>query len=196
MRGYEGIILTRPKMRQEIVTPVLALNPGTFTKQNRVIPFDGQYWYYQWPDAAPGPYAHIVPGDPTKSQIKSTDHYPIMMEAHQRLPKPMEAGCCRTLQVNVENADTVPGTITLDVVLKDANGKPGSAVRLGSQVLVSSTVSPIPPHRGPVQETLVFQIPRDAKKKPFDEITVRVRPENTRSLIAPEVAVESFAFQR
>jgi hypothetical protein len=195
MRGYEGIILTRPKMRQEIVTPVLAVNTEGL-KKNHDIPFDGQYWYFQWPDSRPGPDAHIVPGDPTKSQIKSTDHYPIVMEAHQRLAKPMETGCCRTLQVNVVNADAVPGTITLDVVLKDASGKPGSTVRLGTQIVVSSTVSPMPLHRGPVQETLVFQFPRGAKNKRFDEIAVRVRPESSRSLTAPSIAIESFAFQR
>ena len=121
MRGYTGIILTRPRNPHEIVTPVLAANPEGF-KRSEKIPFDGQYWYYQWPDSRPGAHAHVVAGDPMKSRIHSTDSYPIVMEAHQRLAKPVEANCCRTLQLDVANADAVPGTITLEVVLRDASG--------------------------------------------------------------------------
>jgi hypothetical protein len=193
IRGYEGIILTRPKMKHEIVTPVLAVNPEGFRKQNKLIPFDGQYWYYQWPAAGPGTGAHVVQGDPTKSQIKSTDNYPIVMEAHQRLAAPMAAHCCRALELNLVNADAVPGTIALEVQLRDAHGYVAS---LGNKVLASSTVSPMPLHRAPVHETLVFQLPRAAKDRAFDEITVKVKPERSRSLAAPEVAIESFAFQR
>ena len=196
MRDYSGIILTRPKLPHQIVTPVLTANPESFTKQNKTIQFDGQYWYYQWPDTRPGPDAHVVQGDPTKARIKSTDNYPIVMEAHQRLGRSMETSCCRVLRVNVTNADAVPGKITLDVVLSDASGRPGTALLLGSKVLESSTVSPMPLHRAPVDETLVFEIPRGARNRKFDEITVKVRPERSRSLGAPEVAIDSFAFQR
>ncbi len=192
MRGYTGIILTRPRNPHEIVTPVLAANPEGF-KRSEKIPFDGQYWYYQWPDSRPGAHAHVVAGDPMKSRIHSTDSYPIVMEAHQRLAKPVEANCCRTLQLDVANADAVPGSITLEVMLRDEHGYVAS---LGNKVLASSMVSPMPLHRAPVEETLTFQIPRGAKDRAFDEITVKVKPERSRSLAAPEVAIESFAFQQ
>jgi hypothetical protein len=195
MRGYTGIILTRVKQPHQIVTPMLIANPQGFKRSDK-IPFDGQYWYFQWPDSRPGPDAHVVQGDPTKSRIKSTDNYPIVMEAHQRLTTPVEANCCRALQLNVVNADAVPGKITLEVQLREANGKATSTMWLGSKVLASSTVSPMPLHRAPVPETLEFQIPRGAKGMKFDEITVKVKPEGLRSLGAPEVAIESFAFQR
>ncbi len=192
MRGYSGIILTRPKMRHEIVTRVLAANPEG-VKKSQTISFDGQYWYYQWPDARPGVDAPVVPGDPMKSRIRSTDNYPIVMEAHQRLASPMEASCCRALRLNVVNADAVPGKITIEVQVRDEHGYVAS---LGNKLLVSSAVSPMPLHRAPVPETLVFQLPRGAKNKQIDEITVRMKPERSRSLAAPEIAIESFAFQR
>lgn len=53
MRGYSGIILTRTKIPHEIVTPVLTVNPAGFKKSEK-IPFDGQYWYYQWPTRGQG----------------------------------------------------------------------------------------------------------------------------------------------
>lgn len=193
MHGYSGIILTRPKIPHQIVTPVLVANPEGFRKQDKTIPFDGQYWYFQWPDVRPGVDAPVVKGDPTKNRIKSTDDEAVMMEAHQRLAQPIDGSCCRALQLNVMNADAVPGKITLEVQLRDAHGYVAS---LGNKVLVSSTVSPMPLKRAPVEETLVFQIPRGFKNKRFDEMTVRVKPDGLRSLAAPQVGIESFAFQR
>jgi hypothetical protein len=105
----------------------------------------------------------------------------------------MEMNCCRTLRLNVMNANAVPGKITLEVQLRDGHGYVTS---LGNKVLASSTVSPMPLHRAPVAETVEFQIPRGAKSKAFDEITVRVKPEGLQSLAAPEVGIQSFAFQR
>jgi hypothetical protein len=105
----------------------------------------------------------------------------------------MEASCCRALRLNVVNADAVPGKITIEVQVRDEHGYVAS---LGNKLLVSSAVSPMPLHRAPVPETLVFQLPRGAKNKQIDEITVRMKPERSRSLAAPEIAIESFAFQR
>jgi hypothetical protein len=192
-RGYAGIILTRPKMRHEIVTPLLAANPEGFRKEEKTIPFDGQYWYFQAPETRPGVDARVVPGDPAKSRIASTDSMPIVMEAHQRLAREMDMSCCRAMRLNLVNADAVPGSITLEVQFRDGHGYVLSA---GRKVLPSSVVSPMPLHRAPVHETLVFQIPRAAKGKQIDEITVKVQPERSRSLAAPEVGIESFAFER
>jgi uncharacterized membrane-anchored protein len=194
-RDWMGIILLRPKIRHAIVTPLLTSQPDSMKKSD-VIPFDGQYWYFQPPDSGPGPTAHIAQGDPTKDRIRSTNTLAVMMEAHQHLPKEMEANCCRTLQLNVVNADAVPGSISVEVLLKDSSRKTASPVWLGSKVLASSTVSPMPLKRAPVHETLTFQIPRGSKDGKFDEITVKVKPELGRTMAAPQVGIESFALQR
>ncbi len=193
-KDWAGIILLRPRVRQAIVTPLLAARPDSFKKQD-VIRFDGQYWYFQPPNGGPGPDAHMAQGDPTKVRIKSTNYLAVRMEAHQRLPKEMDANCCRTFQLNLVNADAVPGSISVEVLLRDSSKKPVTSVSLGSKVLASSTVSPMPLKRAPVHETLTFQIPR-GERQTFDEITVKVKPEMERSRAAPEVAVESFEFQR
>jgi hypothetical protein len=182
-------------MRHAIVTPLLTSRPDSLKKSD-VIPFDGQYWYFQPPDSAPGPTAHVAQGDPTKDRIRSTNRLAVMMEAHQHLPKEIEADCCRTLQLNLMNADAVPGSISVEVQLKNSSKKTAGSVWLGSKVLASSTVSPMPLKRAPVQETLTFQIPRGPKSSKFDEITVKVKPEMGRTLAAPQVGIESFAFQR
>lgn len=191
-RDWAGIVLTRPKMRHQIVMPVLTMNPESFSK-SKVIPFDGQYWYFQPPESGPGPKAHVMPGDPTKSRIRSTNHLAVMMEAHQRFAIATEVGCCRALQLNVVNADAVPGVVRVEALLRD---ELGHVVSLGTKTLASSAVSPMPLKRAPVHETLTFEIPRAAKGRRFDEMTVKVKPEMERALAAPELGIESFAFQR
>jgi hypothetical protein len=194
-RGYSGIILETPRIPHEIVMPVLTTHAEGF-KRSEMIPFDGTYWYFKEPDTRPGPNAPVVQGNPLKKRILSTDRIPLSMEAHQRLGKEMQMDCCRTLQLNVINADAIPGSVTMEVLLRDVGARSASSVSLGNKVLVSSTVSPMPLHRAPVHETLVFQIPRAARHRSFDEITVRVKPERTQALGGAQVSIESFGFER
>ncbi|HVG27448.1 MAG TPA: hypothetical protein VM865_07565 [Acidobacteriaceae bacterium] len=193
--GYTGVILTLPRKPREVIAPRLGTHVQGFSK-SRLIPFDGTYWYFKSPDTRPAPNARVVQGDPLKRQIRSADALPLLMEAHQPLGDEMEMSCCRTLQLNLVNADAVPGTIALEAVLRDTSGRTITAVALGSKVLPSSTVSPMPLHREPVHETMVFAIPRSASGRRFDEITVRLKPERTRWLAGPHVSIESFLFER
>jgi hypothetical protein len=192
--GYTGIILTLPRKPHEIVTPALLSHETGFAR-SRVIPFDGRYWYFQAPDQRPGVHARVVQGTPLKSRIRSTNDLPLAMEAHQPLGQEMAMDCCRTMQLNLVNADAVPGSISIEVLLRDTQGRRAASVVLGDKVLPSSVVSPMPLHRAPVHETLTFRLPRAAKSRMFDEITVRVKPDVNRSLAAPQVSIESFAFQ-
>ena len=114
------------------MTPLLTARPDSFKKSD-VIPFDGQYWYFRPPQSGPGPDAHMAQGEPTKVRIRSTDSYPIVMEAHQRLGQPIEANCCRALQLNLVNADAVPGKITLEVQLRETNGNAAMTMLLGEK---------------------------------------------------------------
>lgn len=189
--GWMSIILTLPRKPHEIVTPLVTSQVAGMAK-SRMIPFDGSYWYYK---TAPTPNAHVVQGDPIRNHIKSTDLMPISMEAHQPLGDKMALDCCRSLQLNVVNADAVPGRITLEVLLRDKSGKTVTATSLGSRLLESSAVTPMPLHRAPVHETLRFQIPQGAKGRSFDEITVKIVPERSRSLAGPSVSIESFLLE-
>lgn len=192
--GYTGIILLRPHKPHEIVVPHPAPTPATAASPSRpqVIQFDGAYWYFQAPDTRPAPGSRVAHGDPLKNHIRSTDNLPLIIEAHQPLPKPVPMSCCRSLRVDVINADAVPGAITLQVLLREpAPGKPNT-LYLAPLMLPSSTVIPMPLHRAPVHETLTFPLPPTARHKSFDEITIRIKPDLRRSLAAPHVSIEQF----
>jgi hypothetical protein len=194
-RGYVGVILIAPPKPHEIVPPTES-TPGTSFKKEEVIPFDGVYWYFRQPDTQPGPTAHIIHGDPSTNRVFSTDTKPLTMEAHQRLGRPIAMSCCRSLRVDVRNADNVPGTISIEVLLRDTNAKKGAgSASLGTLILRSSTVSPMPLKRAPVDESLIFPLPASARGRAFNEITVRLKPERTRSLAGAQVAVKDFKLE-
>ena len=196
--GYSSIILFTPRKPHEIVVP----QPATVSSapgKPRAISFDGAYWYFKQPDTRPGPNARVEQGDPTKKHVGSTDEEPLIMEAHQPLDRPIAMSCCRSLRVDLTNADNVPGTIALEVLLRDMASKKDTSISLGAMVLASSKVSPMPLHRAPVEDSVTFPLPRalahGAGGRTFDEITVRIKPERSRSLAAARVSIKDFVLQ-
>jgi hypothetical protein len=193
LRGYTGIILLTPRKPHEAVTPTQLAStsaPGT----PKVIHFDGSYWYFQQPDTKPGARARIERGDPVKNRVFTTDQMPLVMEAHQPLGRPVAWSCCRSVLIHVKNADSRPGKISLEILL--GNTLPGSkSVSLGTQLLASSAVSPMPLNRPPVDDKLTFHVPKNANGRTFDEITVRLIPEQNRSLAGAQVAIQDFVLQ-
>jgi len=190
--GYSGIILLLPpKPPQAVLPPAPSADvPGTAKPQ--VIAFDGAYWYFKEPDDAPRPDAKRVHADPLKARIQSTNALALQMEAHQLIVPAMKMSCCTAVRLNVINADTRPGSIAIEVVLRDMEAKPHSSVSLGTLVLPSSASGPIEFTRQPVHETLTFSIPRQSRAGQFSEITVRIKASPERSLANSQVSVESF----
>lgn len=194
--GYDSIILLQPKKPHEFIAPAAAAESGAAPKDAGVIPFDGAYWYFQEPDTQPAPDAHVMRGDPVKKRMVSTDRQPLAMEAHQPLDREIAMSCCRTLRVDIKNADNVPGSISVEVLLRDrVASKKTLAVSLGTMVLPSSTVSPMPLNRPPVDDKVTFQLPRAAHGKTFNEITVRIKPEISRTLAGAQVGIKDFVLQ-
>lgn len=193
--GYDSLILIQPKKPHEIAAPAPAATSGTF-KDTHLIPFDGAYWYFKQPDTRPAAGARVMRGDPVKRRIYSTDQQPLVMEAHQPLGQEIAMNCCRSLRVDVKNADNVPGAIAVEVLVRDTQtAKTTLPISLGTKVLASSTVSPMPLKRAPVDDKVVFQLPRAARGKTFNEITVRIKPEASRSMAGAQVGIKDFVLQ-
>ena len=121
--GYSGIILipsTEPK--KQIIAPRSkdAANARFRRREPMVIPFDGAYWYFKAPDKRPRPTTRLVRGSSTKATIRSSDLYPLLMEAHQRLGTRVDLSCCSSVEIAVQNADRRPGEIALELWLMDS----------------------------------------------------------------------------
>jgi hypothetical protein len=194
-RGYSGVILLLPpKPPQPILPPAPTLAPEIKNArvEPTVIKFDGAYWYFKEPDDRPEPDARIVHGDPLKARISSTNNVPLSMEAHQVLLSPIHMSCCSALRVDTVNADDRPGAIAIEVILRNTGSKSSPALSLGTMVLPSTIVPAIPLDRQPVHETLTFRFPRGARGRQFNEITIRIKPAEERSLAASQMSIEDF----
>ena len=212
--GYPGIILLPLKEEQKkIIAPVkreFIPHFGVKIAEPLEIPFDGQYWYFKWPDRRPRPSAHVVRASAAKVQIRSSDRYPLLMEAHQRLGQQLDLGCCSAMNLVVENADQLEGAISLELWVKKLPfaktvAKPGVKAEpeppphyLGTAVIPSSQlpIAARPNASGKVQEeTLRFPIPAAMDGVQFDEITVVVRPAPMRAKMGAKIALKKFVLE-
>ncbi len=195
--GYTSIILLPPpRPHQEPVPPAPQPDPtpSSAPSRPRVIPFDGAYWYFKWPDAAPSPDARIQHGDPAKVNIRSTDALPLVMEAHQHLDHPLRFDCCHAIRVAVRNSDNRGGTIYVEILLSHSGSRDRSAKSLGRLPIPSSESHDLSPRRPAVDEVLSFPFPSGVHGKLFNEITVAIEPSPERAQAGAHVAVQSFEF--
>lgn len=213
--GYIGIILLPlGDEHKKIVVPVkrtLVPNFGVKIAEPMEIPFDGQYWYFKWPEKRPRPTAHVVRGSSTKTQVRSSDRYPLLMEAHQKLAEPLDLGCCSAMDLVVENADQLEGAIGLELwVKKLPNAEAAARQRVNAvapeqaphylgTVAIPSSELPIPERPNAsgklVEEKLRFPIPAAMDGTMFDEITVVVRQAPQRARMGAKVAIKKFVLE-
>jgi len=213
--GYPGIILLPlTEEQKKIIAPVkreLVPSFGVKIAEPIEIPFDGQYWYFKAPEKQPRPTARVVRGSSTKAQIRSTDRYPLLMEAHQNLEKPLDLGCCNAMDLVVENADKLEGAIALELWVKkrpDPKSKIRSRVNavapelaphyLGTVAIPSSelAIGMRPNVTGKMaEERLRFPIPAAMDGTMFDEITVVVRPAPERAKAGAQIAIRKFVLE-
>jgi len=191
--GYFGIILYPPPQKKQIVAPRPESDSFTSASAKPVtIPFDGPYWYFKAPNRRPGPQPHIAHAKATDVNVRSTDSEPLLMQAHQNLGLPISLACCREIDINLTNADTRPGAISLAIVLTDTASPGHPSKNLGALPIPSSQADPMPLNRDPVKEVLRFPIPRLAAPHQFDEITVDflLAPRHARA--GAKVSIDSF----
>jgi hypothetical protein len=194
--GYYGIVLYMPPHKKEIVAPMphdLSLHAGAMTRPMN-IPFDGQYWYFKWPNRRPGEKAHVAHGKPIDANVnpRSTDGVPLQMEAHQTLPEPIDLARCSEIDVAITNADTRVGEIALLAMVRDsaAPGKPSQSI--GQQVIASSQQEHIPADRAPVKEVLRFHIAPSRTMHSFNEIAILFVSASGRARSGAKVSIDSF----
>lgn len=187
--GYRTIVLWPVQKKQKtIMSPDLEI--GTTAGQKAkpwVILFDGPYWYFKIPGESPGPMARNAHGDPLKVNVRSTDNSPLLMEAHQYLPNPVDLSCCRELQVVFRN-DATLGASQVGVTFTNSRTKAFQS--LGIKSIPSNDA--IPASALPVEETVTFPLPKPGTIKQFDQITVVLLPHYQFATTGRKVAIEKF----
>lgn len=191
--GYRTIVLW-PLQKQEKVIPSPPLNTTASAPGNAkpwIIPFYGPYWYFKTPGESPGPNARTARGDPLKVNVHSTDRAPLLMEAHQNLPGPVDLNCCREMQIVFRN-DTSLGALGVGISLTDSHSKEKLSQSLGLKFIAPNPADQPPGSPSSVEETLTFPFPKHGSVRKFDAITVVLLPDSKHLTAGRKVAVERF----
>jgi hypothetical protein len=192
--GYQSVILWPVPEKKQILPPLPAqtqlLAPGT-TKP-LIIKFDGPYWYFQPPHKGPSPRALQVRGTPLIHEFQTNKFISLIMEAHQTLGASIPLARCREIQVGILNSDNRRGIVNLAVLLTDSASPGKSQFYLGQQPVASSLPDHFSAKSSPASETLRFSIPRPAKIRKFDEITVMFFPDPSNYDVGPKIAIDQF----
>ena len=186
---FPGVILY-PKVepRVTLVAPAPAV-PGFGSSRSEVsIPFDGVYWFWRPPTDRPPTTSVRKYGSPASLTFRSTDGSPLWMEAHQNLGSVINLDCCAGIDLLIENADSDPRTVTVELVLRNTllPGKPSQSLGL-QEVSV-----PEEKRSGPEPQTLSFHVPGQARVRSFDELTVRFRLKWWRGDKSANIAIRGF----
>ena len=194
--GLSGVILTLPPRPHENVLPPPPARHGELLARTMPpirIEFDGVYWYFQAPDHGPRKDAKVVPGDPTRAQIRSTDYIPLQMEAHQHLPPFTSLDLYREIVVRMRDADHVPGLIRISLLLTTMDGT--EPLLLGTRVLAASRTQQAYADGPATDEDLRFAVLPAAHGRIWSEMVVRVEPERERAQAGAHVMVKNFLLE-
>ena len=164
--------------------------PRTTPQQPMSIPFSGEYWIYRWPYARPPHNSFVKRGNPAALSFRTTDHRPLQMEAHHRLDQPISLRCCSEIQVAIRNADSQPGSISLEVVLMNTEVRPVLRQSLGK-----SAVMPVGDQAASgvgMPQTVQFTVPANSALEEFNEFQVIFLRDLRRMNKSAKIAIERF----
>lgn len=194
---YKGVILLpEPAPHAVLVPPLPFLKRDLFTARQAKplsVPFFGVYWLFRWPQSQPPPDSHIARGSPVTSGFRSSNRFPLSMEAHQNFGTLIDLRCCSKIQLAIRSADSHPVFITLELILTNTTLPGRPSLSLGDARIAADVDQRQDAHAPPMQEILSFDMPRGPEIREFDEATIRFHRayEPDRSA---KVAIDRFIF--
>jgi hypothetical protein len=187
--NYPGVIIW-PEIKPVtvLVDPMPARGRGLAGQsQPLTIPFGGEYWMFRWPYRKPPQNSYFRRGTPSAMSFSTPDHFPMQMEARQKLEQAISARCCSRLQLAILNADPSPQSISLELILIDRNLPANAQQSLGRASLTSA-----PQRKAAVAEMLDFPFPAALHLDQFDEIKVIFHRATGRMDRSARVSIERF----
>jgi len=146
---------------------------------------------YRWPFARPPQNSYFQRGTPAELSFSTTDRRPLQMEARHKLEQPIAIDCCRSVQIELRNADRYLGTIVLELYLIDNQAARRSQVWAGRAPVISR-----PQISGDnvtaMRETLEFPMPAFSPIEQFDEFRIVFTRERQRLDKSAKIALERF----
>jgi hypothetical protein len=192
--NFPGVIL-RPDVQPVVtlIAPLTAVKQGiprATPEHPFVIRFAGEYWMYRWQtyNNRPPPNSYFERGTPADLSFRTVDHWPLQMEARQKLIQPIDLACCAKVQVEIRNADKNAAGISLELFAIDDDG---GELSLGMRAVTSRPdTSKDPPD--PVAETLDFAVPGSPPIGMVQEFKVAFRRIRLNADKSARIAIDRF----
>ncbi len=192
--SFPGVILW-PEVQPVtlIVPPLPSTGAGYATPAHPLsIPFGGEYWMYRYlMFKRPPPNSYFQRGTPAHMSFSTTDHWPLQMEAHQKLEQDINVSCCGKIEIAILNADKFPGTVSLELMLVYTQFGASATESLGTAQVVSTPNLKADPV-APVPETLDFVVPLDGPVHQFNELQVVFRRARPRADRSARISIDRF----
>jgi hypothetical protein len=119
--SFPGVILW-PEVKSVtriVAPPPPGISTGAAPSRDYSIPFAGQYLLYRFPQRRPPPTSILQRGSPAAISFSTIDRVPLNMDAIQRLDQPVDLSCCKSVRLDIWNADRDPGTVKLELYAND-----------------------------------------------------------------------------
>ena len=194
--GYIGVILTPKQAMTNRMSPLPQISFAAHSPslmRPLTIPFTGSYWFFQSPFARPPGDSVNAEGDPASVGVRSSNYRPLLMEAVQNLYQPLETARVGEVELAILDIDSLPGTVSVELVLADTSAWGHPAQSLGVQRIGASTLM------GNVgkshSENLNFLVPKHSRCREFNQMRLIFTLDSSRSRQAAAVAVQSFMLQ-
>lgn len=194
--GYIGVILTPKPSKRNEATTLSQLNFRSHEPslmRTLTIPFTGSYWFFQYPFVRPPLDSITAEGDPAAISVRSSNYKALLMEAVQNLYQPMETAKLGEVQIDMQDADTFPGTVSVELVLVDTGTWDHPAQSLGIRPLTAPVV--IENARNSHSENINFAVPEHPRCLEFNQMRLIFRLDPSRSRQAAAIAVQSFTLR-
>lgn len=183
--SFPGVILW-PEIKPVtvLIEPMPAIG-GKFARAAHpfVIPFGGEYWMFRFLLSRPPRNSFFQRGSPANLSFSTTDHWPLQMEAHQKLEQDIDLSCCAKIQLGIANADRYPGTVSMELI--------ASGISLGKAMVTSVPDLTKDPVQA-VSETLDYPVPAELSGHPINEFKVIYQRLRGRTDKSAKVAIECF----
>jgi hypothetical protein len=194
-RSFPGIVLwPEVKSQVSLVAPLPAMGPGLSRMPQSSplsIPFYGAYWFLRPPDTEPPPGATVMRGTADRQGFRTNDGHPLTMEARQNFGLMINTNCCREILLTLRNADHYPGTVKLEMRLRNTALPGRPEMVLGWAQVQSNTQYRFWSGRGiVVDEDVTFAMPLTPTLAQFDEMSVRFELARMREDRSARIAIE------
>jgi hypothetical protein len=179
---FPGVILfaERPPRPDKLVVPAPARRRSG-EPASRTIPFTGEYWLFRAPlHRPPLETSFRAAGSLLDYSFSTTDGFPLLIEARQRLEEPIAIDCCRAFQVTVFTHDLIPGSAWIELAVADSMRAAFGPLTVGRAGLTAGG-----------REVLSFAMPGNIWLSQFDEFRLSIR-QAQRANKSLKIKVEGF----